>query len=79
VTVVGGRCNSSKPPRNVVGDLLQYDPKANTWVVVGTMPEKLLAPAAAIVSGRLVVIGGGLNNPRPLTATTQVAPLPADK
>ena len=76
ILIVGGRCNSSQPPRNVVGDLLQYDPKANTWHVVGAMPEKLLAPVAAIISGRIVVTGGGLNNPRPLTATTRIAPLP---
>ena len=76
ILIVGGRCNSSKPPRNVVGDLLQYDPNANTWHVVGAMPENLLAPAAAIISGRIVVTGGGLNNPRPLTATTRIAPLP---
>jgi N-acetylneuraminic acid mutarotase len=77
ILIVGGRCNSSKPPRNVVGDLLQYDPKADTWRVVGAMPENLLAPAAAIIAGRIVVTGGGLNNPRPLTATTRIAPLPA--
>ena len=77
IIIVGGRCNSSKPPRNVVGDLLQYDPKADSWRVVGAMPENLLAPAAAIISGRIVVTGGGLNNPRPLTATTRIAPLPA--
>jgi N-acetylneuraminic acid mutarotase len=75
ILVVGGRCNSSKPPRNVVGDLLQYDPKEDKWRVVGAMPEKLLAPAAAIISGRIVVTGGGLNNPRPLTAATRIAPL----
>ena len=75
ILIVGGRCNSSKPPRNVVGDLLQYDPKADKWRVVGAMPEKLLAPAAAIISGRIVVTGGGLNNPRPLTAATRIAPL----
>jgi len=75
ILIFGGRCNSSHPPRNVVGDLLRYDPKANTWHVVGAMPEKLLAPAAAIVSGRIVVTGGGFNNPRPLTATTRIAPL----
>jgi hypothetical protein len=63
----------------VVDDLLEYDPTANRWNVVGAMPEKLLAPAAAIISGRIVVTGGGLNNPRPLTATTRVAPLPAGK
>lgn len=76
ILIVGGRCNSSQPPRNVVGDLLQYDPKANKWYAVGTMPEKVLAPAAAIISGRIVVTGGGLNNPRPLTATTWIATLP---
>ena len=79
ILIVGGRCNSSKPPRNVVSDLLQYDPKADKWHVVGTMPERLLAPTAAIISGRIVVIGGGLNNPRPLTATTWIAPLSANK
>jgi N-acetylneuraminic acid mutarotase len=75
ILIVGGRCNSSQPPRNVVGDLLQYDPDANMWHVVGDMPEKLLAPAAAIISDRIVLTGGGLNNPRPLTASTWIAPL----
>ncbi len=76
ILVVGGRCNSSQPPRNVVDDILAYDPPSDKWHVVGRLPEKLLAPSAAIVSGRLVVIGGGLNNPRPLTAKTWVATLP---
>jgi N-acetylneuraminic acid mutarotase len=79
ILVVGGRCNSSQPRRNVVGDLLQYDPQADTWHLIGVMPEKLLAPAAAIISGRIVVTGGGLNNPRPLTAATRIAPLPDGK
>lgn len=79
ILVVGGRCNSSQPPRNVVGDVLEYDPKADAWRVVGALPEKVLAPAAAVIAGRLVVTGGGLNNPRPLTAVTRVAPLPDGK
>ena len=79
ILIVGGRCNSSKPPRGVVGDILQYDPAANIWQAAGEMPEKVLAPSAAILAGRLVVTGGGLNNPRPLTAATWVAPLPAGK
>lgn len=79
IIVVGGRCYCSKPPRRIMGDLLEYDPPANRWNVLGTMPEKLLAPVAAIVSGRIVVTGGGLNNPRPLTATTRVALLPEGK
>ena len=66
--IVGGRCNQTT--RNVVGDLLEYDPKADAWRVVGSMPEKLLAPAAAIIAGHIVVTGGGLNNPWPLSANT---------
>ena len=76
IVVIGGRCNSSQPPRNVVGDVLEYDPRQNKWRGVGAMLEKLLAPAAAIIAGRIVVTGGGLNNPRPLTANTWIAPLP---
>ncbi len=76
ILIVGGRCNSSQPPRNVVGDMLEYDPKVNEWHVVGALPEKVLAPAAAIVSGHIVVSSGGYNNPRPLTASTWIAKLP---
>jgi N-acetylneuraminic acid mutarotase len=75
ILIIGGRCNSSQPPRNVVGDVLQYDPHSNKWHVVGAIPEKVLAPAAAIISGRIVVTAGGLNNPRPLTAATWIATL----
>lgn len=75
ILIVGGRCNHSQPPRNVVGDLLEYDPKADVWRVVGALPGAVLAPAAGIISGRVVVTGGGLNNPRPLTAATLIAPL----
>jgi len=50
--------------------LLEFDPKANAWIVVSNIPEKVLASAAAIIFGRIVVIGGGLNNPRPLTANS---------
>ena len=61
----------------MAGDLLEYDPQADAWRVVGNLPVKVLAPAAAIIAGRLVVTGGGLNNPRPLTDATWIAPLPA--
>ena len=76
ILVVGGRCNQSTPMRNVVGDLLEYNPQADAWRVVGELPVKVLAPSAAIIGGRLIVTGGGLNNPRPLTAATWIAPLP---
>lgn len=77
ILVVGGRCNASQPPRNVVGDILEYDATQDQWNVVAELPEKVLAPVAAIVGGRLIVISGGLNNPRPLTANTWTAALPA--
>ena len=79
ILVVGGRCNSSRPPRNVVGDMLEYDPVADRWQVVGELPGKVLAPVAVIVAGHLVVIGGGLNNPRPLTAITRFAHIPTER
>ena len=59
-----------------MGDLLEYNPKTDAWRVVGELPVKMLAPAAAIIGGRLIVTGGGLNNPRPLTAAAWTAPLP---
>jgi N-acetylneuraminic acid mutarotase len=77
ILIVGGRCNSSRPPRGNVGDIIQYDPRTDHWLVVGEMPEKLLAPAAAIISGRLIVTTGGLGNPRPFTAATRIALIPA--
>ena len=79
ILIVGGRCNSSQPPRNVVDNILEYDPQADQWHVVGTLPEKVLAPAAAIIGGHLIVTGGGLNNPRPIVATTRIAELPVEK
>jgi N-acetylneuraminic acid mutarotase len=77
ILVIGGRCNQSVPLRNVVNDILEYDSKADRWTVVGHLPVAVLAPAAAIISGRIMVTGGGLNNPRPLTTETWLAPLPA--
>jgi N-acetylneuraminic acid mutarotase len=76
VIIVGGRCNGSSPPRDVVNDLIEYDPQADRWSVLGSMPQPLLAPSAAIFDGRIFVTCGGLNNPRPLEATTRSAPLP---
>jgi N-acetylneuraminic acid mutarotase len=77
IIIIGGRCNSTKPSRNVVNDILEYDPKTNTWRAVGVMPEKVMAPSAAFISGHIIVTGGGLNNPQPLTDATWIAPLPA--
>ena len=56
----------SVPP----GLYAEYLAKANSYL------EKVLAPSAAIIGNRIVVTGGGLGNPLPLTATTHVATLP---
>jgi N-acetylneuraminic acid mutarotase len=76
ILIVGGRSNSPEPAAGVLNELLLYDPKANQWTLAGTLPEKVLAPAAAIIGEQIVVSGGGLGNPRPLTSTTHVAKLP---
>jgi N-acetylneuraminic acid mutarotase len=76
ILIVGGRSNSPEPASGVLDRLLLYDPKADTWSVLGTLPEKVLAPSAAIVGSRFVVTGGGLKNPLPLTAATWVATIP---
>ncbi len=77
ILIIGGRCNHSKPPRGVMDDMLEYNPTADAWRVVARIPQHLLAPSAAIIGSQIVVVAGGLNNPRPLTAATWVAPLPA--
>ncbi|HTU24329.1 MAG TPA: kelch repeat-containing protein [Pirellulales bacterium] len=75
ILLVGGRSNSPEPPRGVFDDLLLYDPQGDAWHLVGKLPEKVLAPSAEIVGDRIVVIGGGLKNPLPLTAATWIATL----
>src|SRR5260221_607005 len=42
ILIVGGRCNSSKPPRNVVDDLLENDPAADARRSAGTWPGHVL-------------------------------------
>jgi N-acetylneuraminic acid mutarotase len=78
ILIIGGRCNQSKPPRNVVVDMLEFDPAANIWRAVGDLPVKVMSPSAAIIAGRIVVTGGGLNKPRPLTVDTWIEPIPAE-
>jgi N-acetylneuraminic acid mutarotase len=79
ILVIGGRSNSPEPARGVLNEMITYDPKQNVWQAVGTLTEKVLAPSAAIIGDRVIVTGGGLGNPRPLTAATHVATLPDEK
>lgn len=76
IIIVAGRCNSSQPPRNLVADILEYNPKTDVWRLLGVIPEKLMAPSVAFLAGRIVVTGGGLNNPQPLTEATWIAAIP---
>lgn len=76
ILIFGGRCNNSKPPKNLMNDVLAYDPATDAWREVGKMPEGLMTPSAAIVGQQIVVTSGGLNSPLPLTAKTWTAPLP---
>jgi N-acetylneuraminic acid mutarotase len=76
IIIVAGRCNSSRPPRMNVSDILEYDPKSDAWRVLATIPLRLMAPSADIIGQQLVVIAGGLGGPLPLTAEAYVAPLP---
>lgn len=40
ILIVGGRCNQSKPPRNVVGDLLEMIPRPMPGASSATYPRK---------------------------------------
>ncbi len=79
ILIAGGRCNSSMPPRDLVADILEYDPAADRWTVIAALPKPLMAPSAGLIDGRLIVSGGGLNNPRPLEAATHVANWPTGR
>ena len=71
----GGAANSSAQSSG--NSSAQSDnPIQKLLTMLRGMLEKLLAPAAAIIAGRIVVTGGGLKTPRPLTANTWIAPLP---
>lgn len=76
IIVVAGRCNSSRPPRMNVSDILEYNPKTDAWRVLATTPLRAMAPSAAIIDRKLLVIGGGLGGPLPLTAEAYVATIP---
>jgi N-acetylneuraminic acid mutarotase len=76
IIIVAGRCNASMPPRMNVDDILSYDPKADSWRLLATVPLRLMSPSVQIVGRQLVVVGGGVGKPLPLTADVFVAPLP---
>jgi N-acetylneuraminic acid mutarotase len=76
IIIVAGRCNNTNPPRMNVSDILEYNPKSDAWRVLSSIPLRVMAPSAHIIGQQLVVVGGGIGKPIPLTAEAYVATLP---
>jgi N-acetylneuraminic acid mutarotase len=72
IVIVGGRSNNTKHGNPGVAHITQYDPKTDKWTELDPLPQRLLAPSAAVVDGHLVVIAGGLNNTQPVQTTTWI-------
>ena len=69
IYVVGGATSGNK--------VYRYDPAKNDWDTVATLPQRLLAPVARVVDGKLVVSTGGAPSiiPSKKTYVTDMAPL----
>ncbi len=55
----------------------KYNPRTNKWSTFKTLPEKLVAPIARIIDGRLIVAGGGA--PKASLAVNTVRSILVDK
>jgi N-acetylneuraminic acid mutarotase len=66
IIIVGGRSNNTKFGNPGVAHITQYDPKTDKWTELDPLPQRLLAPCAAVMGDQLVVIAGGLNNTQPV-------------
>lgn len=78
IIIIGGRSNSSTPPRSAVHDITEYEPVTDSWRELGSMPQNLAAPAATIFGDKIIVSCGGLNGTSHPQSTTIIAPLPPD-
>jgi len=72
IIIVGGRSNNTKQGNPGVAHITEYDPKTDQWKELPPLPVRLLAPAAAILDGKLIVIAGGMNNTQPVQSTTWI-------
>jgi len=70
IVIVGGRSNNTKFGNPGVAHITQYDPKTDKWTELEPLPHRLLAPCAAVMGDKLVVIAGGLNNTQPVQSST---------
>ena len=70
IYVVGGESEG--------GFVVRYNPSADEWDTVIALPENLIAPAARVVDGKLVVASGGApsgSNPVATVRYTDIEPL----
>ena len=70
IVIVGGRSNNTKFGNPGVAHVTQFDPKTDKWTELEPLPHRLLAPSAAVMGDKLVVIAGGLNNTQPVQSST---------
>jgi N-acetylneuraminic acid mutarotase len=70
IVIVGRRSNNTQQGSPGVAHITEYDPKTDKWTELEPLPQRLLAPSAAIVGGQLVVVAGGLNNTQPVQSAT---------
>ena len=73
IVTVGGKTNDPSFPKTV-GDVLSYDPGANTWVALPPLPDVRQAAVAQLIGDRLYVTTGtprGIN-PQPTTWSRQM-------
>ncbi|MEM8486215.1 MAG: malectin domain-containing carbohydrate-binding protein [Bacteroidota bacterium] len=55
IVIVGGRTGT----QNCVDTITEYDPVANQWAELFTMPDCLLAPSAKVIDDEMIVSHGG--------------------
>ena len=65
IVIAGGR-NFTANEWNL-SDVLEYDPASDTWLTFGNLPKPLLAPAAALINGGLLVATGAQRGNRTKT------------
>jgi N-acetylneuraminic acid mutarotase len=68
IVIVGGRHDQQ---HQILSEVTMYDPVTNVWLALPPLPQRLLAPAAAVLGGHLVVTNGSINiaGSRPQTTT----------
>jgi N-acetylneuraminic acid mutarotase len=71
IVIAGGQTNAAG--ERSVTDVLRYDPAANHWTRLPSLPEPRKSSAAGFVGGELVVSTGNVNYSPYITAITYVS------